>query len=123
MPTFDHHELLRRLPGVDEVLRRPEAVQLAAAEGRSLVTEAARAELQCLRDQIVNGQVDASGLATAIDELPEKIRARIRHELEPSLRRVINASGIIIHTNLGRAPLPWRGWPRSPPATTILNMT
>jgi len=43
MPTFDHHELLRRLPGVDEVLRRPEAVQLAAAEGRSLVTEAARA--------------------------------------------------------------------------------
>lgn len=105
MPTFDHHELLRRLPGVDEVLRRPEAVQLAAAEGRSLVTEAARAELQCLRDQIVNGQVDASGLATAIDELPEKIRARIRHELEPSLRRVINASGIIIHTNLGRAPL------------------
>jgi L-seryl-tRNA(Ser) seleniumtransferase len=105
MTTSVHHELLRRLPGVDEVLRRLEAVQLAVAEGRSLVAEAARAELQSLRDAILGGQVDAHGLAKAVDELPEKIRGRIQHELEPSLRRVINASGIIIHTNLGRAPL------------------
>jgi L-seryl-tRNA(Ser) seleniumtransferase len=87
-----------KLPSVDALLRRPEAEELLAGHGRPALTDAIRAELAVLR---------AAGAAPPGDRaILEQVAARLRHEARPSLRPVLNLTGTILHTNLGRAPLP-----------------
>jgi L-seryl-tRNA(Ser) seleniumtransferase len=90
----------RRLPSVDRVLAQ-EAMRDAAAElGAEATTEAARAELAQRRTALGNGGADVS-----LDVIAEAAAERAYASLRASLRPVINATGVIIHTNLGRAPL------------------
>jgi L-seryl-tRNA(Ser) seleniumtransferase len=90
----------RRLPSVDRVLA-DEALQRAIAEvGSAAATEAVRAELTERRAALQNGGADVS-LASIAGAAAERAYASLR----ASLRPVINATGVIIHTNLGRAPL------------------
>jgi len=63
-----------------------------------LATAVARAELQARREELVNG--DDAGAERTVD-----LVARARARLRPRLRRVLNATGVVVHTNLGRAPL------------------
>ncbi|MFH1618015.1 MAG: L-seryl-tRNA(Sec) selenium transferase [Candidatus Margulisiibacteriota bacterium] len=96
---------LRKLPGVDVLLNEASVKELAAAHGIELVTYAARNTINSAREKILNGspQID---LVSEVKNLIEKIS-------KPSLKPVINATGIILHTNLGRAPLsfePIRGY-------------
>jgi L-seryl-tRNA(Ser) seleniumtransferase len=107
MPPKDSSQagaLFRLLPAVDDLLRRP---LLAAAEsraGRALLVEAARAELDELRARIAREpHLDASELDP--ERIEAQVLARLAADLAHSLRPVINASGVILHTNLGRAPL------------------
>ena len=96
-------ELLRRLPSVDELVRR--LGELAEREGRVPVTDAARVTLEALRAEVVAGRLDERALGLALDGLPEAVERQLRRALRPSLRAVINATGVILHTNVGRAPL------------------
>jgi len=98
-------ELYRKLPSVDEVLRLPAVAAQLDREGHALVTEAARNVLARMRDEIKAGRLDEKGIALAIDGIADAVGRELRRSLEPSLRRVINATGVILHTNLGRAPL------------------
>lgn len=98
-------ELFRELPSVDELLRLPAVVSLAAAHGTAAVTDAARAVQARLRDEIASGLLDSDGLQIALREIGRAIDGQLRDSLRYSLRRVINATGVILHTNLGRAPL------------------
>jgi len=98
-------ELFRELPAVDEFLRGPAGSSLADAHGAAAVTDAARAVLGRLREEISSGLLDAAGLQLALNGLAEAAEAEVRRSLQPSLRSVINATGVILHTNLGRAPL------------------
>src|SRR5208283_5776338 len=106
MPPREHDSgaLLRRLPSLDELLRRPVLVELAARAGRPIVLEAARAVLDRLRAEISRGAVFADDRVE-----PENLEAAIRDEAARdtsfSLRAVINATGVVLHTNLGRAPI------------------
>jgi L-seryl-tRNA(Ser) seleniumtransferase len=84
---------LRDLPSVDRLL----ADEVLASAPRALATAAAREALERARDAIRAGDEPGDVLALARDLL-----ARLT---APSLRRVINATGVIVHTNLGRAPL------------------
>ena len=84
---------LRDLPSVDRLL----ADEALAAAPRALAVEAARTVLERAREQIEAGEEPGDVVATA--------RAEVERLSTPSLRRVLNATGVIVHTNLGRAPL------------------
>ena len=105
MMTVAKSELFRELPAVDELLRRPEIAVLTETYGAAPVTEAGRAVLQRLRQEIASGLLDGPALKIALGGLLEAIEATLRQSLAVSLRTVINATGVILHTNLGRAPL------------------
>ena len=105
MKTAAKSELFRALPSVDELLRSPAISMLAKAHGATSVTDAVRAVTARLREEISNGSLNASALQIALDGLPGAVEAQLRKSLSHSLRPVINATGVILHTNLGRAPL------------------
>jgi L-seryl-tRNA(Ser) seleniumtransferase len=98
--------LYRKLPSVDELMRRPEVASLVVREGHAAVTDAARTALTQLREEISGGHLTASGVELAISGLSGAVENQLRQDLKYSLRQVINATGVILHTNLGRAPLP-----------------
>lgn len=95
----------RRLPSVDELLKGAPLPELAASHGRAAVTEAARAELERLRAEIAGGTLSEEGLETALAGLAATVALRVARRVGGSLRPLINASGVINHTNLGRVPL------------------
>lgn len=94
--------LLRELPSIDRLLRLPAAVDLTVEFGRPLAIEALRAVLDAHREAILAEREDYVPMpAMLVSEAYDRLEAM----LSPTLQPVINASGIIIHTNLGRAPL------------------
>jgi L-seryl-tRNA(Ser) seleniumtransferase len=90
----------RDLPSVDRLLAAQELNAAIAELGVEVVTDAARAELSKLRTEIGNGSA-----TPPFDAVVASAVARAYAALRSSLRPVINATGVIIHTNLGRAPL------------------
>ena len=95
-------ELLRKIPKVDELLRSPALAEATESYGDRAVTEAVRAELDLLRQGILKQQITAMPELSA---LYQQIVRRVQGASLPSFRRVINGTGIILHTNLGRACL------------------
>ena len=89
----------RGLPSVDSLLRLEEAEQLIERWGKEPVTQA-------LREVLVGARAGAEsgGLSLSPQELLASTRSRLRAD-RPSLRLVVNATGVLLHTNLGRAPL------------------
>jgi L-seryl-tRNA(Ser) seleniumtransferase len=98
-------ELFRELPSVDELMGSPEIAALADTHGTVALVDAARSVLGRLREEIARGLLDASALQLALNGIRDAIAAQLRKSLSYSLRPVINATGVILHTNLGRAPL------------------
>ena len=96
---------LRRLPQVDKVLRGPAVAALLQDYPRWAVVAAVRAELELMRTQSLAGSVGALDADGKLAVAPASLRVRIDALLQPTLRRVINATGVVLHTNLGRAPL------------------
>lgn len=90
----------RRLPGVDRVLGEAELQRLARTYPHRLLVDLARRQLEIERRAIAAGSP-----AGSLAEIAAAVSARLRFLESPSLRPVINASGVILHTNLGRAPL------------------
>ncbi len=97
--------LFRLLPSLDELLRHPVIDILVQREGRSATIAAARTVLEQLRTDITAGRFDEAQIKSRLDELPRTVEQRLQQSLAFSLRPVINAAGVILHTNLGRAPL------------------
>ena len=94
--------LLRNLPSVHDILVTPLGQQLATHD-HALLVDAIRREVADARERLgrgetLNGAADAEAFAAQAEK-------RLALELRPKLRRVINATGIVLHTNLGRAPL------------------
>ncbi|HEY7616809.1 MAG TPA: L-seryl-tRNA(Sec) selenium transferase [Terriglobales bacterium] len=105
MKTATKSDLYRKLPSVDELIRSPELAGALAREGPAATTDAARAVLARLRAEIDAGGLDAARLDLALSGIAEAVERQLRQALSYSLRPVINATGVILHTNLGRAPL------------------
>ncbi len=106
MATASKSDLFRLLPSVDELLKSPDLAALLSREGQPAVTESVRAVVTGLRDQISAGTLATQeSVNLAVANLPEAIARHLHSAMAFSLRPVINATGVILHTNLGRAPL------------------
>ena len=92
---------LRSLPSVDRVLSESALADALDRWPRPHVVDAVRSELDVARSLLVNGR-EAPNAPAELAELAERM---LRGRLQPSLRNVINATGVVIHTNLGRAPI------------------
>lgn len=92
------------LPSIDKLLRLPGTQALIARHGHHLVAGQARALADSLRAQVATGSLSATGLQP--DALSAQLALQVQTLLQMRLRRVINMTGTVIHTNLGRAVLP-----------------
>ena len=95
-----NQKLLRQIPKVDELMKQPALQQLCVSVPAQKVTEAVRQVLEDLRKGILSGSIEELPAAQA---LCRQVEAAASKKAQYSLRRVINATGIILHTNLGRA--------------------
>lgn len=105
MTATSKADLFRLLPAIDELLRREEVQMLSQRFGHTATVEASRTLIDDLRGAIAADSLDETTIKVAIDRLPEAIEEKLQGALSCSLRPVINATGVILHTNLGRAPL------------------
>jgi L-seryl-tRNA(Ser) seleniumtransferase len=92
---------LRQLPPVNSILESPTLVEAARETPRDLIVEAVRLELEQARHALK----DNGELLPDAEEIARRASTRLAGQMRPNLRRVINATGIVLHTNLGRAPL------------------
>jgi L-seryl-tRNA(Ser) seleniumtransferase len=93
---------LAALPSVDRLLNHEAADQLIQASGRTAVADAIRSVLAAVREELI-----AEGTTDIADsQILDRVAARLRARAQPSLRPVFNLTGTVLHTNLGRAPLP-----------------
>jgi L-seryl-tRNA(Ser) seleniumtransferase len=93
---------LKTLPSIESLLGEPALAEALARLPRALVVEAARDEVGAERERLRRGT--RARLAPA--EIAARAAARAAAAARPRLRRVLNATGVVLHTNLGRAPLP-----------------
>ena len=97
---MENGRALRRLPSVHQLLEEPAVVALMEAHSRPLVLAAVRSTLDAERAAVVAGATPR-----ARGPLLAAVAAQVASLARPSLRRVLNATGVVLHTNLGRAPL------------------
>jgi L-seryl-tRNA(Ser) seleniumtransferase len=88
---------LRELPSVDALLNDERLRALVERHGRPLVVEAVRTALARAREEITAG--------FELEDLTARVGAELERVLSPRLKRVVNGTGVVVHTNLGRAPL------------------
>lgn len=103
--NMDRKGWYRRLPKMDVVLQRASLQPACVRYGRKAVMEAVNACLDDIRVQIPHMETEAE-LELLLDSLEENVEERLAVSEKFHYRRVINATGVILHTNLGRAPLP-----------------
>ncbi|MGB9299724.1 MAG: L-seryl-tRNA(Sec) selenium transferase [Anaerolineae bacterium] len=94
------HDELRKLPSVEKVLQDAEVQAAIAKNGRLLAVDIVRQVLDEARREIESGQP-----CQTLETLLDRVLTHLATSGQPTLRRVINATGVIVHTNLGRAPL------------------
>ena len=98
--------LLRSLPSIERLLERPASSKLSASLGREQVRDLLREITDELREEVVKDQWGPETSSQSfIDEVERRLQSQAALRARPSLRRVVNATGVVIHTNLGRASL------------------
>src|SRR6266478_2813637 len=105
MSTANKSALFQKLPSTDELLRQPDIEALIEREGHASVAESVRVVLARVRQEIAGGELDEKSLDLALGGLSAAIERQLRQSLRYSLLPLVNATGVILHTNLGRAPL------------------
>jgi len=99
-------ELLKKLPKIDEVLLILEKQHIYDLAPRDIVKETCRSVVQKLREKVVNAsKKELETLSLDMEAVALEVERSIKGLYRYSLRRVVNATGVILHTNLGRAPL------------------
>jgi L-seryl-tRNA(Ser) seleniumtransferase len=95
--------LLRNIPKVDKILEWPGIKATCTLYPKPLIKEAIRSVLDTLREEIKRGETSPESFNE--NTITERIRTELSASMAPSLKRVVNGTGVVIHTNLGRSPL------------------
>src|SRR5262245_23661575 len=95
----------RVIPAIEHLRQRDAMRALEARYGRAALVDALRAETAALRERLATGGLAAITVDDAVFEIERGAETRLRAALRPSLVGIINATGVVVHTNLGRAPL------------------
>ncbi|WIV10628.1 L-seryl-tRNA(Sec) selenium transferase [Proteiniborus sp. MB09-C3] len=95
--------LYSRLPKIDQILLSEKIEELFKISSREMVTEAAREVIAELRESISNKNLTLEDLDYRISRVTDDIEQKVKIAIKPRLRRVINGTGVVIHTNLGRS--------------------
>ncbi len=101
MPSETNIEALRSLPQVEELMHAPQLTALEALIPRPLLVDCAREAIEAARKKILAGASEAADASAIADAAC----AEALDNLRPSLRHAINATGVVVHTNLGRSAL------------------
>ncbi len=104
--SINCRELLTTLPAIGILVQNPILTGLANTYPREYIHKVARREVETLRQKILSGEIKSPVEVPAEDEIVRHISERVAEELNMRVKRVINATGILLHTGLGRAPLP-----------------
>ena len=106
---MEKNQVMRKLPKVAELLNQPEISLLCEKKGRNRVTDAIRESIDIVRQNLVKELKKSDYIETDAKDLMRQIMSYTMEKLSSSpytLRPIINATGVVLHTNLGRAPLP-----------------
>ena len=98
-------EALKQIPPVNDVLRAPELAEFHQVLAQPIASAIINTVFSEVRTQLTESKNGISR-SQLTSKIAAEVARRLREALQPSLRRVINASGVVLHTNLGRAPLP-----------------
>lgn len=101
--NMNRQEYFRKIPKVDVLLKEERVQTLCEEYGRGFVLECIRQQMEELRDMILTG--DEKEIEPALQQFAAHLSEKVQEASAYSLRKVLNATGIILHTNLGRAPL------------------
>ncbi len=101
-------EVLRKLPAVDRILDRPDMAAWAddSGLGHEFVIRAINAYLEKIRRGVLAGELDAEAVDKRLESIASGVAATAAELASLHLRHVINATGVVVHTNLGRSPWP-----------------
>jgi L-seryl-tRNA(Ser) seleniumtransferase len=105
------HALLQMIPSVDRLLKSPAIHEVSSQYSHNLILKAVNEVLESLRGEIKDGRVMESSDLT-LECVSTRVVERLKLLDRPSLRLVINATGVVVHTNLGRSILPERALDR-----------
>jgi len=103
--TESNQQILRNLPSVDALLKDPGLQSCAAEVGRQVVVDSIRRAIEDVRELILSQTVDEMGEDSIHQKIIADVRQRLKAVSRPHYRKVVNATGIILHTALGRAVL------------------
>jgi L-seryl-tRNA(Ser) seleniumtransferase len=101
----ERSELFRMIPAVDRLLNSPGLLEVSARYPRSLVLKAINQVLDEIRRRILSGEGFDDSSMLSLENVSHHVREKLANLSRPSLRPVINATGIVVHTNLGRSIL------------------
>src|SRR6266851_5801919 len=102
MEVYMNHNPFRNLPSVNELLDSSPIQAAASDHAHERIVAAIRAELDEVRERLKS---ESAGTPSSADSIAARVIQRLASEFRPKLRTVINATGIVLHTNLGRAPI------------------
>jgi L-seryl-tRNA(Ser) seleniumtransferase len=98
--------LLKQLPGIDLILENAKKDHFSVNIPKSVLVRAARSVVEDLRTDILNGNKELTDENLDLSLMLEKVKNSVKNIMQLNLKRTINATGIIVHTNLGRSLLP-----------------
>ncbi len=99
-------DLLRQLPGIDHILEAAKADPWFEDIPKSVLIRSARSAVENTRKMILEGKDETTGIIISDPVFIEKIKQTVAKDISPNLVRAVNATGIVVHTNLGRSLLP-----------------
>jgi len=104
-PGTDRRNLLKMLPGVDRVLDALGAHAVSGPVPQALLTQSVREVISGLREKILSENRTVGPEDLSMEAVMDRVHAEIQRRLSPRLRRVVNGTGVVVHTNLGRSLL------------------